>query len=52
MNFPCCHHALVKTEAIYGCCTIVDEAMIKEGMERMVNIMVGGTGLEPVTSAV
>ena len=51
MNFPCCHHALVKTEAIYGRCTIVDEAMI-EGMERMVNIMVGGTGLEPVTSAV
>ncbi len=36
MNFPCCHHALVKTEVIYGSCTIVDKAMIKEGMERMV----------------
>ena len=52
MNCPCCHHALVKIEAIYGRCTIMDEAMIKEGMERMVNYMVGGTGIEPVTSAV
>ncbi len=41
-----------ETDAIYRGCTIVDEAMIKEGMERMVNLMVGGTGLEPVTSAV
>ncbi len=36
MNFPCCLHAIGKTEAIYGSCTIVDEAMIMEGMERMV----------------
>jgi hypothetical protein len=52
MNFPCCHHALVKTEVIYGRCTIVDEAMTKEGMERTVNLVVGGTRIEPVTSAV